>query len=94
MLAVAGSRRALDFLWVVLAALGIVLITPWSAGPGALDLVGVLLALFAGVCWATYIVLGGRLSRVLPGGRGSRWGWCSPASRSCPSPSRPEWWRS
>ncbi|EPX60376.1 PecM-related protein [Cystobacter fuscus DSM 2262] len=69
-LAVAGSRRALDFLWVVLAALGIVLITPWSARPGALDLVGVLLALFAGACWAAYIVLGGRLSRVLPGGAG------------------------
>lgn len=69
-LAVAGSRRALDFVWVVLAALGIILITPWRASPGALDLVGVLLALFAGACWAAYIVLGGRLSRVLPGGAG------------------------
>jgi inner membrane transporter RhtA len=69
-LAVAGSRRALDFLWVVFAAAGIVLIAPWSARPGALDLVGVLLALFAGGCWAAYIVLGGRLSRVLPGGQG------------------------
>ncbi|WNG23833.1 DMT family transporter [Cystobacter fuscus] len=69
-LAVSGSRRVLDFLWVVLAALGIVLITPWSARPGSLDLVGVLLALFAGACWAAYIVLGGRLSRVLSGGAG------------------------
>ncbi|ATB30963.1 EamA family transporter [Melittangium boletus] len=68
--AVAGSRRLLDFLWVLVAAVGIVLITPWSGGPGALDMIGVLLALFAGACWAAYIVLGGRLSRLLPEGQG------------------------
>jgi inner membrane transporter RhtA len=69
-LAVAGSRRALDFLWVVVAAAGIVLLTPWSGSAGALDMTGVLLALFAGACWAAYILLGGRLSRLLPGGQG------------------------
>jgi len=67
--AVFGSRRASDFLWVVLAAAGILLIAPWSGGVGAPDVLGVLLALFAGACWAAYIVLGGRVSRVLPGGR-------------------------
>ncbi|HYO64632.1 MAG TPA: DMT family transporter [Archangium sp.] len=66
-LAVFGSRRALDFLWVVLAAAGIALIAPWRGGVGALDLLGVLLALLAGGCWAAYIVLGGRVSRVFPG---------------------------
>ena len=35
--AVFGSRRAADFLWVVLAAVGIALITPWRGGGGALD---------------------------------------------------------
>ncbi|QRN98217.1 DMT family transporter [Archangium violaceum] len=69
-LAVAGSRRLLDFLWVVVAAAGIVLLTPWSGTPGALDMTGVLLALFAGACWAAYILLGGRLSRLLPEGQG------------------------
>ncbi len=68
-LAVFGSRRASDFLWVVLAAAGIALIAPWRGGVGSLDLVGVLLALLAGGCWAAYIVLGGRVSRVLPGGQ-------------------------
>ncbi len=68
-LAVFGSRRALDFLWVVLAAVGIALIAPWHGGVGALDPLGVLLALFAGACWAAYIVLGGRVSRVFPGGQ-------------------------
>ncbi|MDC0713986.1 DMT family transporter [Stigmatella sp. ncwal1] len=68
-LAVSGSRRASDFLWVVLAAAGIVLITPWRGGVGAIDPLGVLMALFAGACWAAYIVLGGRVSKVLPGGQ-------------------------
>jgi inner membrane transporter RhtA len=68
-LAVFGSRRDLDFLWAVLAAVGIALIAPWRGGVGAPDLLGVLLALFAGGCWAAYIVLGGRVSRVFPGGQ-------------------------
>jgi inner membrane transporter RhtA len=56
--AVAGSRRALDVLWVVLAAGGIVLLAPVGVfGAGHLDPVGLLLALGAGVCWAAYILL-------------------------------------
>ena len=69
-LAVFGSRRPSDFLWVVLAAVGIALIAPWRASDSALDLLGVLLALLAGGFWAAYIVLGGRVSKVLPGGQG------------------------
>ncbi|WP_375764753.1 DMT family transporter [Archangium gephyra] len=68
-LAVFGSRRASDFLWAVLAAAGIALIAPWRGGASAIDPLGVLLALFAGACWAAYIVLGGRVSRVFPGGQ-------------------------
>lgn len=64
--AVFGSRRGVDIAWVVLAAAGIALITPWSGG-GA-DPLGVLLALAAGACWAAYILLGGRLSRIMAGG--------------------------
>jgi len=65
--AVFGSRKAIDVLWVVLAGAGIALIAPWTGG-GGVDPIGVLLALGAGCCWAAYIVLGGRLSRILPGG--------------------------
>jgi inner membrane transporter RhtA len=64
--AVFGSRRAVDIAWVVLAAAGIALITPWSGG--GTDAVGVALALAAGACWAAYILLGGRVSRIMPGG--------------------------
>jgi inner membrane transporter RhtA len=65
--AVFGSRKPVDLLWVVLAAAGIVLITPWS-GSGGVDPLGVLLAGAAGACWAAYILLGGRVSRILSGG--------------------------
>src|SRR3954468_21534591 len=65
--AVFGSRKAVDLLWVMLAAAGIALITPWSGSSGV-DPAGVLLAGAAGACWGAYILLGGRVSRVLPGG--------------------------
>lgn len=68
--AVLGSRRPQDFVWVLLAALGIVLLAPWSARASALDRLGVLLALVAGACWAGYILLGGRVSRLFTDGEG------------------------
>jgi len=64
--AVFGSRRATDIAWVVLAAAGIALIAPWAGG--GVDALGVLLALAAGACWAAYILIGGRVSRMIPGG--------------------------
>jgi inner membrane transporter RhtA len=66
--AVAGSRRASDLLWVALAAGGIVLLSPGIHG--SLDTTGVLLALLAGVFWATYIVLATRVGRAFSGGQG------------------------
>jgi inner membrane transporter RhtA len=66
--AVAGSRRPLDGLWIVLAAAGIVLLADY--GGGALDPVGVAFALAAGVLWAAYIVLSARTGRIFPGGTG------------------------
>lgn len=53
--AVLGSRRALDLLWVVLAAAGILLLA--NPGGGGLDAVGLACAGIAGLCWALYIVL-------------------------------------
>ena len=66
--AVAGSRRASDLLWVALAAAGIVLLSPGVQG--SLDTTGVLLALLAGVFWAAYIVLAARVGRAFSGGHG------------------------
>lgn len=65
--ALLGSRRALDVLWAVLAAAGILLL----ADPGgAVDALGVGFALLAGACWAAYILLSQRAGRRFPGGAG------------------------
>jgi len=66
--AVVGSRRALDLLWVALAALGIVLLA--KPGGGGIDAGGVALALLAGGCWAAYIGLSARTGQAFPGGTG------------------------
>ncbi|MGD0998747.1 MAG: EamA family transporter [Thermoleophilia bacterium] len=60
--AVAGSRRPIDFVWVALAAGGIAaLIGPrGSIGPG-----GLALSLSAGLFWALYLVLGRRAVSTL-----------------------------
>ena len=58
--AVAGSRRAKDFAWVGLAALGVALL---GFTPGDLDPLGIAFALFAGAWWAAYIVAAGPASQ-------------------------------
>ena len=67
--AVAGSRKALDLVWVALAAAGILLLSGFDNG-GGLDGLGVALALIAGGFWAAYIVLAERTGQVFPGGSG------------------------
>jgi inner membrane transporter RhtA len=66
-LALFGSKRIIDFLWVILAASGIILIAPFN-GKGV-DLTGMFLALLAGAFWAGYIILGGRISKIMDGGK-------------------------
>jgi inner membrane transporter RhtA len=66
-LALTTSKRVIDFLWVLLAAAGIALITPWSNN--GLNIIGVLLALLAGAFWAAYIILGQRISRIMDPGK-------------------------
>lgn len=69
--AVAGSRRVLDLLWVVLAAAGILLLAPLGLFGGMdLDPVGVAFALLAGCLWASYIFLSARTGSAFPGGTG------------------------
>jgi inner membrane transporter RhtA len=67
--AVIGSRHALDLLWALLAAAGILLLSDFGDF-GGLDATGVGLALLAGGFWAAYIVLSARIGRLFPGGGG------------------------
>ena len=57
-LAVFGSRRLVDFIWIALIVVGLLLLLPLREQAQALDPVGVMYALAAGVGWALYIVLG------------------------------------
>jgi inner membrane transporter RhtA len=66
--AVAGSRRALDLVWVALAAAGILMLADFGAG--GTDVLGVVFALSAGAFWAAYILLAARAGLAFPGGRG------------------------
>jgi inner membrane transporter RhtA len=66
--AIAGSRRALDLVWVVLAAAGILLLSDF--GTADLDALGVGLALLAGCFWAAYILLATRVGQAYAGGQG------------------------
>ena len=66
--AVASTRRALDALWVALAAAGIVLLA--DLGGGSVDAAGIALALLAGAFWAAYILVNERVGRAFPGGGG------------------------
>lgn len=53
-----GSRRAADLIWVVLALIGIVLLMSTQLGVRPIDPLGIVLAMGAGGCWALYIVSG------------------------------------
>ena len=65
-LALLSSRRATDFLWAFLAALGIVLIVPWSGSSAdGLDPLGLALVFCAGLLWALYIVSTNRITRIM-----------------------------
>jgi inner membrane transporter RhtA len=66
--AIIGSRRRLDLLWVGLAASGIALLA--TGGVGAVHPLGVVLALVAGGFWGLYIFLSARTGRVYPGASG------------------------
>ena len=71
--AVLGSRRRLDYLWVGLAAIGLSLLLPITQSGTALDRAGVFYAFAAGVGWALYIVFGQKAGQA-HGASASTWG--------------------
>jgi inner membrane transporter RhtA len=72
--AVGGSRRPVDLIWVALAAAGILALT--HGGTRHLSAVGVGFALAAGCLWAAYILLNARVGRAFEGGAGLALAMC------------------
>jgi inner membrane transporter RhtA len=66
--AIVGSRRPLDVLWVALATAGVFLLAPIQGT--TLDPVGVGFALLSGLFWSGYILLSAPAGRAMPGGAG------------------------
>jgi inner membrane transporter RhtA len=66
-LAVIGSRRAYDLVWVALAGGGVALLGFAESGGGTLNTAGILLALLAGAFWAGYILLSQQVGAAFSG---------------------------
>jgi inner membrane transporter RhtA len=66
--AIGGSRRRIDLLWVALAAAGIAALTRGQTH--GLDALGAGLALLAGCLWGAYILLNARVGRAFERGTG------------------------
>lgn len=70
--AIFTSRRPRDFVWALLAALGLVMLFPTPQSQ--LDPFGMVMALVAGACWAGYIIYGQKAGAVINGGRAATLG--------------------
>lgn len=65
LVAVLGSRKTMDFVWVVVAAVGIILLSPLTNV--TLDGFGMVLAGLVAVAWALYILVTKRVSGIMEG---------------------------
>jgi len=73
--AVGGSRRWIDAVWVLLAIAGIVALThPGTSRP--VDGLGIAFALLAGCCWGAYILISARVGRAFERGTGLSLAMC------------------
>ncbi len=72
--AIAGSRRRLDLVWVALAAFGIIALM--HGGARAVNPLGVVFALLAGCMWGAYIIVNARVGRAFEQGTGLAFAMC------------------
>ncbi len=65
---VLSSKRLLDYFWVLLAGLGVLLVLPLGDYDNALDALGIFYAFLAALFWALYIHFGARAGKTLSAG--------------------------
>jgi inner membrane transporter RhtA len=75
--AVLGRRDAFDFVWIALAASGVLVLSLAKGTEGAVDGLGIAFALCAAAAWGSYIVLGKRVSQRVEGSAASLSRWSS-----------------
>jgi inner membrane transporter RhtA len=63
-----ASKKLLDFIWVLLAVTGLILLLPLHEFSAQLDMTGIFCALAAGACWAGYILYGQKASLTVNSG--------------------------
>lgn len=68
LVAVYSSRRGLDFLWIVVAFMGVLMLAPRFGTD--LDPVGVGYAVLAGIGWGGFVILSKKVNQALPGSDG------------------------
>ena len=68
LVAVYSSRRILDFLWIVVAFMGVLMLAP-KVGTD-LDPVGVGYAVLAGIGWGSFVIFSKKVNQALPGSDG------------------------
>ena len=71
--ALAGSRRRVDVVWLAFAVAGLLCLVPIRTAGARLDPAGVGWALAAGACWALYIIYGQKAGRA-HGSTAATWG--------------------
>lgn len=57
------SRRPIDFIWIFLVVIGLILLLPMSDEVNNVNFKGVLYALIAGFWWAVYIIFGRKVGK-------------------------------
>jgi inner membrane transporter RhtA len=72
--AIVGSRRRVDLVWVALAGLGILALA--HGGTHGLNALGVAFALAAAALWGTYILVSARVGRAFEGATGLALAMC------------------
>ena len=72
-LAILASRKATDFLWALMALLGIAFIAPITE-TSSVDPLGVFFALLAAAFWGLYITFGHRAAHIMHAGHATAWG--------------------
>ncbi len=83
-LALITSRKRIDYVWALLAALGIFFLFPQNENGAPLPIIGVAYALGAGFFWALYILAGQKAGKSAQGAQAIAWGMCIAAAIALP----------